>query len=108
VRPVERVRATRSSSRTAAAQEITRTPGSGLGSQMMYSPANGSCSHRTGPTFAGRRCAARTAFRHSFVAIRYDQMRIDAYSAKPPRPCHAATRLSCSASSAPGTEPSIR
>ena len=44
--------------------------------------------------------AARSAFRQRLVAIRYSQVRIEERPSKPPRPCQAASRVSCSASSA--------
>ena len=58
--------------------------------------------------FAGLRRVVRMALRHLFVAIRYSQVRIEACSLKASSPCHAESSVSCSASSASWTDPSIR
>ena len=60
------------------------------------------------PRLAGRRLAVRSALRHRLVAIRYSQVRSEARPSNPPRPCQAASSVSCTASSASCRDPSIR
>ena len=57
---------------------------------------------------SGRRPVSRSAFRHRLVAILYSQARIEARSSNPSSPRQAASRVSCSMSSASWTEPRIR
>ena len=56
----------------------------------------------------GLRPLARSAFRQRLVAIRYSQVRSDARPSYWPSPRQAASRVSCSMSSASCTEPRIR
>ena len=57
---------------------------------------------------AGRRRAARSASRQRFVAIRYSQVRTEERPSKPARFRQAASKVSCTWSSASWTEPRIR
>ena len=56
----------------------------------------------------GRRGPSRSALRHRLVATRYSHVRTDERSSKPPKPRHAANRVSCTASSASWADPRIR
>jgi hypothetical protein len=55
-----------------------------------------------------RRPALRSALRQRLVAIRYSQVRTEARSWNPASPRQAASRVSCTMSSASVSEPSIR
>ena len=62
----------------------------------------------SGGSGRGRRPLSRSAFRQRLVAIRYSQVRSPARPSYWPRPRQAASRVSCSTSSASWTEPRIR
>ena len=82
-----------------------------MGSSQATSPrrvGSGGSTRGTSHSFAGRRAAARRALRHRFVAMRYSQVRSDERPSNDAMPCHAASRVSCSASSASLIEPSMR
>jgi len=62
----------------------------------------------SGSVICELRDAVRIRFKHVLVAIRYSQVRSDALPWNVASPRHAASRVSCTASSASSNEPSIR
>ena len=83
---------------------------SGQGCSQVISPRRlGSGGWNGGTGSAGvRRRAARSALRHWLVAMRYSQERNEDRSWNPASPRQAASRVSCSMSSASVSEPVIR
>src|SRR5215475_853145 len=84
---------------------------SGYGSSHTTSPSrvgSGGSTLGTSHSLAGRLLAARPGSGTCWVAIRYSQVRSEARSPNPPKPCQAASSVSWGASSASWRDPGIR
>ncbi len=97
---------------SAGSASAGRARGSGIGSSQCVRGrvSRTELTDPAGPSSSGRARRERSdsASRQTFVAMRYSQVRSDARPSKRSRPRQARTMVSCTASSASTTEPSMR